>query len=166
MYLATRPQNRIINWGKKNLLWLKLVSYEFWHFFVIALLFPQIRGFSDRFVLCDSIWKLFFCKFHRICFFLVKKNIYLIKKCLNLLNFFFNKFNEFQCKIFNFDDILFTPRLYKIGLLVTPQEKPYTYIESWAKWINSKNTNFTLGTWCQIKDNRLLKLNILEFNQI
>ena len=44
------------------------------------------------------------------------------------VEFLFNKFNEFQWRIFNFDDFLFTLGLYKIGLLVTPQEKPYTYL--------------------------------------
>ena len=31
------------------------------------------------------------------------------------MTFLYYKFNEFQCRISNFDGILFTPRLYKIG---------------------------------------------------
>ena len=47
----------------------------------------------------------------------MKINIDLIKKFLNLLNFLFYKF---QCRVSNFDEILFTPRLCKIGVFLHP----------------------------------------------
>ena len=37
-----------------------------------------------------------------------------------------NKFNEFQCGIFNFDEIIFTPRLCNIG---TPPWKTHAQHE-------------------------------------
>ena len=48
-------------------------------------------------------------KCHNICFFLVKNIIDLIKRCLRSVELLFNKFNEFKCRIFNFDEFSFTP---------------------------------------------------------
>ena len=44
----------------------------------------------------------------------------LFQICIELL---ISKLNEFQYRISNFDNILITPRLYKIGLFLTPPGK-------------------------------------------
>jgi hypothetical protein len=38
--------------------------------------------------------------------------------------------NKFKCRISNFEELLFTPRLHKIGAFFTPREKPCTKIDS------------------------------------
>ena len=58
--------------------------------------------------------------------FLVKINIDFIKTFPNQLTFFSHKINEFQCRISNFDEMLFTPRIYKVGVFLHRGKKLYT----------------------------------------
>ena len=82
---------------------IKLVSKELYHFGEIARIFPQIRGHSNIFLLCNSIGRLFAIKMIKsvksIFFFIVKINIGLVKTS------YFYKWNEFHCRIFNFHEI-------------------------------------------------------------
>ena len=66
-------------------------------------------------------------------FFFGKNCIDLIKNMFKSVDLLFNKFNEFQCKISNFAESLFTPSWYRFnrsGCFFTSQEKPIT------KWWN------------------------------
>ena len=69
-----------------------------------------------------GIWRLFYkinvCQC--ICCFLVKISIDLIKPFLKSIEFVCYKLNEFQCRISNFDDVLFTSRLYKVDVFLLP----------------------------------------------
>ena len=50
----------------------------------------------------------------------MKISIDLIKPFLKSIEFVCYKLNEFQCRISNFDDVLFTLRLYKIDVFLLP----------------------------------------------
>ena len=64
--------------------------------------------FKRVFVLCTSIWRLLAIKSVEVgtCLFLVKIDVDLIK-ILHICLLLFYKFNEFKCRISNFDYILF-----------------------------------------------------------